>query len=163
VEILSHRISGYNDTCRERCRANAIRQPSKLPMTARIERPLSPHIQSYRWTLTLAMSIIHRVTGMALYSGTLLVAWWLIATATGPAAYAYVQVFSSSIIGRLIAFCYTWALMHHLLSGIRHLVWDLGYGFKTSEREALTWVAALGGISLTILLWIVAYLFHSSR
>jgi len=107
-------------------------------MTARIERPLSPHLQTYRWTLTMALSIVHRATGVALYFGTLLLAWWLIAAASGPGAYANVQAFTSSFIGRLIVFGYTWALLHHLLSGIRHFVWDLGYGFKPSEREALT-------------------------
>ncbi len=122
-------------------------------MTARIERPLSPHLQTYRWTLTMALSIVHRATGVALYFGTLLLAWWLIAAASGPAAYANVQAFTSSFIGRLIVFGYTWALLHHLLSGVRHFVWDLGYGFKASEREALTWGALIGGISLTVLLW----------
>jgi succinate dehydrogenase / fumarate reductase, cytochrome b subunit len=130
---------------------------SKLLMNARIERPLSPHLQVYRWTLTMALSIVHRATGCALYAGTLLLVWWLIAAASGPAAYAYVQAFTGSIIGRLIAFGYTWALMHHMLSGVRHLVWDLGYGFKATEREWLTWAALIGGILLTVLLWVVAY------
>ena len=107
-------------------------------MTARIERPLSPHLQTYRVTLTMAMSIIHRATGIAMYFGTLLVAWWLIATASGPGAYAYVQAFTGSIIGKLILFGYTWSLLHHLCSGIRYFFWDLGYGFKANEREALT-------------------------
>ena len=132
-------------------------------MTARIERPLSPHLQTYRWTLTMALSIIHRATGVALYFGTLLLAWWLIAAATGPAAYSNVQAFTSSFIGRLIVFGYTWALLHHLLSGLRHFVWDLGYGFKASERETLTWGALIGGISLTVLLWIAAYAIGGGR
>src|SRR3954463_7373179 len=88
---------------------------SKPPMTARIERPLSPHLQTYRWTLTMALSIVHRGTGIALYFGTLLLAWWLIAAASGPTAYAHVQAFTGSFIGRLIAFGYTWALLHHML------------------------------------------------
>src|SRR5215468_8130885 len=92
---------------------------SQSHMTARIERPLSPHLQTYRWTLTMALSIVHRATGIALYAGTLLLAWWLIALASGPASYAYVQAFKGSILGRLILFGYTWALMHHMLSGIR--------------------------------------------
>src|SRR5271163_2986107 len=71
-------------------------------MTVRIERPLSPHLQTYRWTLTMALSIVHRATGVALYFGTLLLAWWLIAAASGPTAYAHVQAFTSSFIGRLI-------------------------------------------------------------
>jgi len=132
-------------------------QTVKVAMTARIERPLSPHLQSYRITLTMAMSILHRITGVALYFGTLLLAWWLIAAASGPGAYSHVQAFTGSIIGKVIVFGYTWALLHHLLSGLRHFVWDLGYGFKASEREALTWGALIGGISLTVLLWIGAY------
>ena len=132
-------------------------------MTARIERPLSPHLQSYRITLTMAMSIIHRITGVALYFGTLLLAWWLIAAASGPAAYSYVLAFTSSFIGRLIVFGFTWALLHHLLGGLRHFVWDLGYGFKPSEREAMTWGALIAGISLTVLLWIVAYAIGGGR
>ena len=111
----------------------------------------------------MALSIIHRATGIALYVGTLLLAWWLIAAASGPTAYANVQGFTSSFIGRLIVFGYTWALMHHLLSGIRHFVRDLGYGFKANEREALTWAAAIGGISLTVLLWILAYVIGGGR
>ncbi|MFX8704223.1 succinate dehydrogenase, cytochrome b556 subunit, partial [Acinetobacter baumannii] len=79
-----------------------------------------------------------------------------IAAASGPAAYAHVQAFTGSIIGRLIVFGYTWALMHHMLSGIRHFVWDLGFGFTPNEREALTWGALIGGIVLTVLVWIVA-------
>lgn len=140
---------------------NAAQSSEK--MTARIERPLSPHIQTYRWTLTMIMSIVHRATGIALYAGTLLLVWWLVAAASGPTAYADVQAFTSSFIGRVIVFGYTWALMHHLLSGIRHFVWDLGYGFKANEREALTWAALIGGISLTVLLWIVAYAVGGGR
>ena len=127
------------------------------------QRPLSPHLQIYTPMLTMMMSIMHRVTGAALYFGMLLLAWWLIAAASGPSAYANVQAFTGSVIGRLIVFGYTWALMHHLLSGIRHFVWDLGYGFKANEREALTWGALLGGISLTVLVWIAAYAIGGGR
>jgi succinate dehydrogenase / fumarate reductase cytochrome b subunit len=92
-----------------------------------------------------------------------LLAWWLMSAASGPAAYANVQAFTSSFFGRLIVFGYTWALLHHLLSGIRHFFWDLGYGFKASEREALTWGALIGGISLTVLVWIIAYAIGGGR
>ena len=111
----------------------------------------------------MALSIVHRLTGLALYFGTPLRAWWLIAAASRPGAYANVQAFTSSFIGRLIVFGYTWALMHHLVSGIRHFVWDLGYGFKANEREALTWAALIGGISLTVLVWIAAYFIGGGR
>ena len=126
-------------------------------------RPLSPHLQIYRPMLTMMMSIAHRITGFVLYFGTLLLAWWLIAAASGPTAYAHVQAFTSSFLGRLIVFGYTWALLHHLFSGIRHFVWDLGYGFKPSEREAMTWGALIAGISLTVLLWIAAYVIGGGR
>jgi succinate dehydrogenase / fumarate reductase cytochrome b subunit len=131
-------------------------------MAPRIDRPLSPFL-TYRWTLTMAMSIVHRITGIALYAGTLLLAWWLIATASGPGAYANIQGFTSSWIGRIIVFGYTWALMHHMFSGIRHFIWDLGYGFKPTEREWLTWAALIAGISTTVLIWIVAYAFGGGR
>ncbi|MCF2521401.1 succinate dehydrogenase, cytochrome b556 subunit [Bradyrhizobium sp. G127] len=131
-------------------------------MAPRIDRPLSPFM-TYRWTLTMAMSIVHRITGIALYVGTLLLAWWLIATASGPGAYANIQGFTSSWIGRVIVFGYTWALLHHMLGGIRHLIWDLGYGFGPSEREWLTRAALIGSITLTIVVWIVAYMVGGGR
>ena len=131
-------------------------------MAPRIDRPLSPFM-TYRWTLTMAMSIVHRATGVALYVGTLLMAWWLIATASGPGAYANIQAFTSSWIGRVVVFGYTWALLHHMLGGIRHLIWDLGYGFGPSEREWLTRAALIGSITLTIVVWIIAYLVGGGR
>ena len=131
-------------------------------MAPRIDRPLSPFM-TYRWTLTMAMSIVHRATGVALYVGTLLMAWWLIATASGPGAYANIQAFTSSWIGRVVVFGYTWALLHHMLGGIRHLIWDLGYGFGPSEREWLTRAALFGSITLTIVVWIIAYLAGGGR
>ncbi|MBN9596109.1 MAG: succinate dehydrogenase, cytochrome b556 subunit [Afipia sp.] len=131
-------------------------------MAPRIDRPLSPFM-TYRWTLTMAMSIVHRATGVALYVGTLLMAWWLIATASGPGAYANIQAFTSSWIGRVVVFGYTWALLHHMLGGIRHLIWDLGYGFGPSEREWLTRAALIGSITLTIVVWILAYVVGGGR
>ena len=127
-------------------------------MTARTERPLSPHLQIYRWTLTLALSIIHRATGIALYFGTLLLAWWLIAAAAGPNAYATYDWFMGTIIGRLILLGYTWALIHHALGGIRHLIWDTIHGLGPSEREWLAAATLIGSIGLTIIIWVVGYL-----
>jgi succinate dehydrogenase / fumarate reductase cytochrome b subunit len=118
-------------------------------------RPLSPHLQIYKPMLTMMMSIVHRITGGALYFGTLLVAWWLIAAASGPSAYTTFETFIGSIIGRLILFGYTWALLHHMLGGIRHLIWDLGYGFEPTEREVLTVATLIGSIGLTIALWAI--------
>jgi len=118
-------------------------------------RPLSPHIQIYRWQLTSVLSILHRMTGIGLAIGTLLLAWWLIAAATGPAAYASFAWFISSWIGMLALFGFTFALFYHLSNGIRHLVWDTGRGFDlpTVYRSGrLVVVVALG---LTVLAWII--------
>ncbi len=126
---------------------------------APVERPLSPHLSVYRPMLTMMMSIAHRITGAALYVGTLLLAWWLVAAASGPPSYANVQWFSGTIIGRVVLFGYTWALLHHMLGGIRHLIWDTGHGLGPSEREWFARATLFGSIALTVLLWIFGYLF----
>jgi len=117
-------------------------------------RPLSPHLQIYRPMLTMMMSIFHRITGSALYVGTLLFAWWLIAAASGPEAFAAVSAFFGSLIGRLVLFFYTWALLHHMLGGLRHLVWDTGRGFEIPTIEFTARAALIGSLSLTILIWL---------
>ncbi len=122
------------------------------------ERPLSPHLQIYRPMLTMMMSIVHRITGIGLYFGTLLLAWW-INSAAGPNGYAKFEAFIGSWIGRLILFGYTWALIHHMLGGIRHLIWDTGRGFGPNEREWLAAANLVGSIAITVLLWIVGLLF----
>jgi succinate dehydrogenase cytochrome b subunit len=121
-------------------------------------RPLSPHLQIYKPMLTMMMSIVHRITGAALYFGFLLLAWWLIAAASGPNAYGIFVAFIGSLIGRLILFGYSWALIHHMLGGIRHLIWDTLHGFEPAEREILTLATLAGSIVLTLLLWLVGYL-----
>ena len=122
------------------------------------ERPVSPHLTIYRWPLPMMMSILHRITGAGLYLGTLLMAWWLIAAASGPNHYATVQWFFGTIIGRLVLFGYTWALIHHMLGGVRHLIWDTGRGLGPAEREWLARANLFGSISLTMVLWITGVL-----
>jgi succinate dehydrogenase / fumarate reductase cytochrome b subunit len=121
-------------------------------------RPLSPHMQIYRPMLTMVMSIVHRITGMALYFGMVLLAWWLIAAAAGPNAYANFEWFMGSLIGRLVLLGYTWALLHHMLGGIRHLIWDTIHGLEPVEREMLTLATLVGSVSLTLVVWVVGYL-----
>jgi len=125
---------------------------------ARRPRPLSPHIQVYKFMLTYVMSGFHRVSGLVLYFGFVLVAWWLVAAAAGPNAYAYVDWFMGSIIGRLVLLGFSWALLHHMLGGIRHLIWDLGYGFEPAEREFLALATIVGSVTLTVAVWVVGYL-----
>ncbi|HWM48165.1 MAG TPA: succinate dehydrogenase, cytochrome b556 subunit [Xanthobacteraceae bacterium] len=127
------------------------------PRTSMAGRPLSPHLTIYRWPMTMAMSIAHRVTGSALYVGTLLLAWWLIAVASGPTAYATFQMVAGSWIGRLVLFGYTWALVHHMIGGIRHLVWDTVHGLEPGERDWWARATLFGSVALTILLWLLAY------
>jgi len=122
------------------------------------ERPLSPHLQIYKPTLTMMMSIVHRITGGALYVGVLLLAWFLLATSMDAAAFGVASGFLNSIIGRLILFGYTWSVIHHMLGGIRHLIWDTGRGMGPSEREWLAAANLIGSIAITVLLWIFVLL-----
>jgi len=128
---------------------------SKIPATR--PRPLSPHLTVYRWPATMLMSILHRVTGSALYVGTLLVAWWLIAAATSEASFARADAVFGSWVGRLVLFGYSWALMHHMLGGIRHLVWDTGSGLGREESTRIAWATLAGSVTLTVLIWIAAF------
>ena len=120
----------------------------------RVERPLSPHLQIYSPLINMVMSILHRITGGALYFGTILVAWWLLAAATGPAHFETATWFLSSWFGQLVLFGYTWALIHHALGGIRHLIWDTGRGFDLKSVDILCWSSIIGSVALTILIWI---------
>ena len=123
----------------------------------RKERPLSPFLSIYRWPVTMLTSIVHRVTGVGNYFGTLLLAWWFIAAA-GPSSYAKFEWFAGSIIGRIILFGYTWSVIHHMLGGVRHLIWDTGRGFGPAEREWLAAATLIGSIAITVLLWIFGLL-----
>lgn len=120
-------------------------------------RPMSPHLTIYRLTLTMAMSIVHRITGAALVAGTLLLAWWLLALSTDAGAYETVSRVMTSVIGQVVLLGYTWALLHHMLGGIRHFIWDMGYALEHPGREMLVWATFVGGIALTIIVWVIAY------
>jgi succinate dehydrogenase / fumarate reductase cytochrome b subunit len=120
-------------------------------------RPLSPHLQIYSPLLTMMMSIAHRITGVALYIGTLLLAWFLIALAAGPGPFATVAWVYGSWLGIIVLIGFSWALFHHLLGGIRHFVWDMGYGMDHPEREYLAQGTLYGGIGLTVLVWVIAW------
>lgn len=127
------------------------------PKDAPAARPLSPHLQIYRPMLSMMMSIVHRITGAALYFGAALIAVWLVAAASGPSAFATAQAVYGSIPGQIVLFGYTWALVHHALGGVRHLIWDTIHGFEPREREWLYRATVIGSIALTLLIWIVGY------
>ncbi len=120
------------------------------------KRPLSPHLQIYGWTWTMAMSIFHRATAVALYVGTVFLAFWLVALASGPDGYESAQWFFGSWIGYLVLFGYTWALMHHMLGGVRHFIWDSGRGYEQHQRFLLAKLTLAGSIALTPSIWVVA-------
>jgi succinate dehydrogenase / fumarate reductase, cytochrome b subunit len=122
---------------------------------AQAERPLSPHIQVYRWPINMALSITHRATGIGLALGLILMTWWLLALASGPEAFATVQAVMRSWFGVLVLFLWTLALFYHLGNGVRHLIWDAGYGFEieTARTSAIAVLAVAG--AMTVLTWLV--------
>jgi succinate dehydrogenase / fumarate reductase cytochrome b subunit len=121
-------------------------------------RPLSPHLQVYRPQITSMLSILHRLTGIALAFGTLLLAYWLIAAATGPGAFATAQGLIGSFVGRLLLFGWSFALFYHLCNGIRHLVWDAGYGFEIETATLSGWIVVGASAGLTVICWIAGYI-----
>ena len=120
-----------------------------------VERPLSPHLSIYSPLINMVMSILHRLTGGALYFGTLLLAAWLIAAAMGEAPFDFVNALFAHPIGKLVLFGYTWALAHHMLGGMRHLLWDTGWGFAIWQINALSWLTIICSGALTLAIWAV--------
>ena len=121
-------------------------------------RPLSPHLQIYKPIPTMVMSIAHRITGIALYAGMVLMAWWLIAAASGPAYFDWVNGIFGSFLGRLVLFGFTWALVHHLIGGVKHLFWDMGLGFDKHFATRIAKMQVIASVALTVVIWIVGYL-----
>ncbi len=125
-------------------------------MNAR-SRPVSPHLQIYRWQITSVLSILHRMTGMALVAGLFALTWWLVAAAYGPGAFATAQSFFASWLGRLLLFGWTFCLFYHLANGLRHLAWDMGKGFELPTLRITGWVVVVAAVVLTIGTWLAAY------
>ena len=122
-----------------------------------VARPLSPHLQVYKPMLTMMMSIIHRITGLGLYFGIVLLVGWLMAAAISDSCFEVAQGFFGHWFGRLLLFGFTWALIHHALGGLRHLLWDTGRGFDLNLIEWLARANLAGSIVLTLLLWFIGY------
>jgi len=137
-------------------RIHQVKIMSTTPQN-KVQRPLSPHLQIYKPMLTMTMSIVHRITGVILLFATILLAWWLIAAAAGPEYFVYVEGLLTSIFGRLILFGVTWALLHHAISGLKHLLWDTGRGFDLKFIEVLAKGSLITSIVLTLIVWAIAY------
>ena len=121
------------------------------------DRPLSPHLQIYTPLINMVMSIVHRITGAALYVGTLLLVWWLIAAATGPEAFATVSAVFGSWLGRIVLIGYCWALLHHMFGGIRHFIWDMGTGFELATVDKLAWGTLFASLAATAFICLLAF------
>lgn len=117
------------------------------------ERPLSPHLQVYRWQITMTMSILHRVSGLVLVAGAFALAWWLLAVAAGGQVYADAAAVVASPPGMLLLAGFSLALVYHLLNGIRHLLWDIGWGFEIPEFYRSGYTVAVLTVLLTALIW----------
>jgi succinate dehydrogenase / fumarate reductase cytochrome b subunit len=116
-------------------------------------RPVSPHLQIYRWTPTMAMSIMHRITGIALYGGMLLLSWWLVAAATSQSWFDTANWLLGSWFGMVVLVGFSWALIHHALGGVRHFIWDTGAGLGKKTATTLSSLTLAGSLLLTAALW----------
>ena len=125
---------------------------------AQDDRPLSPHLQVYRPQITSVLSILHRLTGVALGLGALLLVYWLAAAGSGPRAFAQAQAVAGSWLGWLVLLGFTWALFYHLCNGIRHLFWDAGLGYEISTARLTGWCVLLASFALTGAAWVVGIL-----
>ena len=124
-----------------------------LDSTSTRKRPLSPFLTVYRWQYTMALSILHRVTGCALSVGLLLFAYWLVAAATGQAAYETARAFFGHPLVRVLLIGFSFAFFYHLLNGVRHMTWDTGHGLERKAARLSGWVAFLGALAATALFW----------
>ena len=122
------------------------------------DRPMSPHLQVWRWHVTMATSILHRATGMALYVGLLVVAGWVVALASGSEAFGAYRALLGSPLGLVVLFGLTVSFLYHLANGVRHLVWDSGKGFEPKTADMTGWAAIAFGVVAAVLIWIIVFL-----
>ena len=120
-----------------------------------VNRPLSPHLSIYRMQINMVMSIVHRITGVANYFGTAFLAAWLLAAAMGPKQYAQINELLTHPIGMLLVFGYSWSVIHHMVGGIRHFIWDMGRGFSIGNVNTLSWLTIILSLLVTALVWAI--------
>ncbi len=125
------------------------------------ERPLSPHLQVYRWQLTAVLSVLHRATGIWVSLGAVILVWWLLAAAFGPGAYRIVEGVFRSPPGLFLVFLWTAAFFYHLCNGVRHLAWDCGWGFEIKETYRSGRAVLALSAALTIVAWVIGFLHWS--
>lgn len=120
------------------------------------ERPLSPHLQVYKWQLSSLLSITHRLTSVINTAGISIICFWIISLYLGENCYKYFSIFISSLIGKFVLVGFTWSFCYHLLNGIRHLFWDLGYGYELKTANLSGTLVLLSSFLVTLALWILA-------
>jgi succinate dehydrogenase / fumarate reductase, cytochrome b subunit len=121
-------------------------------------RPLSPHLQVYKWGPHMLVSILHRFTGVALAIGGMgILAWWLLALASGPAAFETFRAVAASWFGQLVLFGLTWVFFHHLMGGVRHLYMDTGAGYGLKENRTISIGSIVASVALTLITWVVVW------
>jgi succinate dehydrogenase / fumarate reductase cytochrome b subunit len=123
-------------------------------------RPISPHVSLYRWQIGNSLSILHRITGVALAVGLLALSFWLVSLAGGEQSYDAAAKLFASPVGLAFLIGWTFAFIYHLLNGVRHLFWDAGYGFERTQRHMSGWFAVLGAIALTVCVWALIWTGH---
>lgn len=118
---------------------------------------MSPHLQVWRWHITMLTSILHRVTGVGLYLGGLIAAAWAISLAAGPEAYETFKAVLGSPLGKFVMFGMTLSVFYHLANGIRHLVWDFGYGLDIKSANSSAWAVFGFTLAATLATWAIAF------
>ena len=118
-------------------------------------RPLSPHLDVYKWQVQMVTSILHRATGIALVAGMLGLVWGLVALAGGEKSWAAFAACAGSLLGQLVLFGFSWALAYHLINGVRHLVQDAGHGWSIPEFVRSSWISIIGSVVLVVVVWAI--------
>ena len=121
-------------------------------------RPLSPHLDVYKWQVQMLTSILHRATGIALVAGMLGLVWGLVALAGGEKSWTAFAVCATSLFGKLVLFGFSWALAYHLINGVRHLVQDAGHGYAIPDFVRSSWISIIGSVVLVVLVWAIVLL-----
>ena len=118
-------------------------------------RPLSPHLDVYKWQVQMVTSILHRATSIALVAGMLGLVWGLVALAGGEKSWAAFATCAGSLLGQLVLFGFSWALAYHLINGVRHLVQDAGHGWSIPEFVRSSWISIIGSVVLVVVVWAI--------
>ena len=120
------------------------------------KNPLSPHLQIYRWHISSLLSITHRISGLINLLGLILIFFWLLVLSLGESNYELLLLLINSFVGKFILIRLTWSMSFHILSGIRHLAWDLGYGFEINTANISGLIVIVSSLILTVIIWLFA-------